>query len=230
MANRAAQTTQRLATPTIELFKGAKHNCTVVGTSAIPVPATNLTHRKGVIFQNKHATNVVYIGTGIPYLIESLSRAGEVFTDNGHDKRNLVWRLSTSGTNEWYLTDDESDPSLTEITYVYYKTPGGADTLATAGTVGSLGAQHNWDWGNNDTLGYNTLYIRSDGSALANDPARIYELLLGYYFVLTADDTAATGGIELGPRDTLEFTADGTVNMFCIASGATTAVGTFEVL
>ena len=231
MANRAAQTKGKIAIPTIELFQGVKHGCTIVGTSVLPVPATNLVGRKGIIIQNKHATNVVYVGGGIPYLIEARSHAGEVYSDAAHDKRNLVWRLSGNGTNEWYLTTStDSDPGLTEITYMVYKTNTGSETLATAGTVGSLGSQHNWDWGNNDTLGYNTLYVRSSGTTEQTEPGRDYALMQAYYFVLTADDTAATGGIELGSRDSIHLTADSTVQIWCIASGATTAIGTLEVV
>lgn len=232
MANQPAQTSVKLATPTLEQFRGGKHYNTVVGTTVTQVPATNLNYRKGVIIQNKHATNVVYIGMGIPYLIEGRSHAGEVYSDADHDKRNLVWRVSGFGTNEWYLTTkDGDDPELSEITYLYYRVDG-AEILATAGAAGSLGAQHVWDWGSNETpaLGFDTLYIQSNGKAEANDPTKIYSLLLGYSFVLTADDTSETGGMEIGPRDTMEVTFDGSVKIFAIASGSDTPVGTLEVL
>jgi len=229
MANEHALTSQKLAIPTLEQFKGIKHGNTVVGTSAIQVPATNLNYRKGIILQNKHATNVVYIGGGIPYMIEGHRGRGTAYTDDDHDKRALVWRLSTGGTNEWYLvTAADGDPGLSEITYFYY-TIDGTETLGTAGTVGSLGAQHNWDWVDGDTLGFSTLYVRSDGAVAANSPSKIYDDLFAYYFVLTADDVAATGGVELGPRDSVHVTADGSVKIFAIASGATTAVGHLEV-
>lgn len=233
MANRAAQTSQKLAVPTIELFKGAKHYTTVIGNAVAPIPVTNLVGRKGIIVQNKHDSNTIYIGSGIPYLLEGGSRTGEVYTDDAHDKRVLQWRSSkhSNDNDEWYLvTSEGKDPALTQIRYLVYKVKGGVEVLGTKGTVNSLSAQHDWGWGDADSLTFSTVYIKTDGKEVANTPAKDYDLILGYYFQLTADNTAATGGIEIGPKDTLHFTADGSVQLWAIASAATTAVGTFEVL
>jgi len=77
------------------------------------------------------------------------------------------WISSPAQANEFYcelaaggdpnVANVFADPSATGGIYV-----GG--TGATAGTVGSLAAGE-WDWGNNDTLGFNTIYVRlSDNS------------------------------------------------------------------
>jgi len=73
---------------------------------------------------------------------------------------SYIWTASGSGTNEYYLTaTDTSDPGLDEPGTLLVD-----DEAATAGTVGSLAAGA-WDYGNNDTLGFNTIYIRlSDGT------------------------------------------------------------------
>ena len=226
MILKGAKLAAREAIPTLELFKyGIKHNTTVVGASVLKVPATDLPYRKAIFIQNKHASNVVYIGGGIPYVFEGSDAAP------GHDKRSLKWRLSGGGTNEWYLSAFSngtwSDPGLTEITYAYGATVAGSDTLLTNAAVATL-SDTEWDWGDGDTLGYNTLYVATGGSTEAYRPDKVYDMLHGYYFTLTADDTAATGGIELSAGSGITMTLDGGARVFAIASGATTAVGTLE--
>jgi len=72
------------------------------------------------------------------------------------------WTASGSGTNEYYLrTAANGNPNIGGE-------PGGLyinGTLATPGTAGSL-ANLAWDWADNDTLGYSTIYIRLN----AGDP------------------------------------------------------------
>lgn len=69
------------------------------------------------------------------------------------------WTPSGSGTNEYYLrTSGGANPGIGGQ-------PGGVyinGTLATEGTVGSLTAGQ-WDYGDNDTLGYSTIYVRLSG-------------------------------------------------------------------
>lgn len=74
---------------------------------------------------------------------------------------SYTWTASGSGTNEYYLrTAASGDPGIGGQ-------PGGVyvlGVLATEATVGSLAAGQ-WDYGDNDTLGYSTIYIRlSDGT------------------------------------------------------------------
>jgi len=70
------------------------------------------------------------------------------------------WTASGSGTNEYYLeASGGGDPGI--------GTPGNVQvdgTNATEGTAGSLAAGE-YDWADNDTLGYSTVYLRlSDGT------------------------------------------------------------------
>jgi hypothetical protein len=68
------------------------------------------------------------------------------------------WTESGSGTNEYYCdTEGGGDPGLTSPDAVLID-----GSVAAEGTVGSLTAGQ-WDWGDNDTLGYNTVYVRLSG-------------------------------------------------------------------
>ena len=70
------------------------------------------------------------------------------------------WTASGSGTDEYYLEDDGGgDPSIDEPEDVYED----GDEMDD-GIMGSLGSGE-WGWGDNDSLGYDTVYVRlSDGS------------------------------------------------------------------
>ena len=70
------------------------------------------------------------------------------------------WTASGSGTDEYYLElIAGGDPSVDTPLAVSLN-----DTLSTEGTVGSLAAGE-YDYGDNDTLGYDTIYVRlSDGT------------------------------------------------------------------
>lgn len=72
-----------------------------------------------------------------------------------------VWTASGSGTNEYYLrAAGPANPGfVAQPSAVYIN-----GSSATEGTVGSLTAGQ-WDYGDNDTLGYSTIYVRlSDGT------------------------------------------------------------------
>lgn len=224
MGRKGARSDKKIATPVYEQFIGIKHNCIDVDQAVEQIPNTNLSYRKGIIVQNGGSSGILHIGGGIPYLIKG--KYGDTYTDDEHDQRKLVWNKSSSGTNEWYLASGPGDqnPGLTQVTYLYYATVGGTETLATSGTVGSLAAQHRWGWGTSADVTGNTLFIRTGG----NNPAVDYELLHAYYFTLTADDTAATGGYELGPGDAVNLPLDGSVRLFAIGSADNIPAKTLE--
>lgn len=94
--------------------------------------------------------------------------------------RTYEWTESGSGTDEWYcqLADAGGDPGLNEP---YEVRETGVGTL-TPGTVGSLAAAE-WDYGDNDTLGYNTIYVRLGASGDPNDAiaAEDYNYLKAWY-------------------------------------------------
>ncbi len=67
------------------------------------------------------------------------------------------WTASGSGTNEYHVElSGGGDPSLVEPKQIFMD-----DIRSAIGTVGSL-ADHEWDWGDNDALGYNTVYLRDN--------------------------------------------------------------------
>lgn len=70
------------------------------------------------------------------------------------------WSSSGSGTDEYYLeASGGGDPSINEPGAIYEDGGKMED-----GTAGSL-ASGEWYWGDNDALGYNTVYVRLSGGA-----------------------------------------------------------------
>ena len=65
------------------------------------------------------------------------------------------WFESTNGYDEYYCAlPDGSDPSITEPDRFYEQS-----VRLTEGTVGSLNRSE-WAFGDNDTLGFDTTYVR----------------------------------------------------------------------
>ena len=88
------------------------------------------------------------------YVMRVLKDGGFVLTDFV-DAAVYKWTQSAV-TTEWYLElAAGGDPGLVEVTDVYEDD----GTAMAEGTVGSLAAG-GWDWGDNDTLGFNTVYVR----------------------------------------------------------------------
>ena len=80
-----------------------------------------------------------------------------------------AWTASGLGTNEYYLrTSGGSNPGLAAPGKVLLD---GAS--ASSGTIGSLAAG-TWAYGDNDTLGYSTLYVRLSDGADPDSKARDY--------------------------------------------------------
>lgn len=89
------------------------------------------------------------------------------------------WEASGSGTNEYYLQRSSADPNLPEPSDVLEN-----DSSMTPGTAGSLAAGE-WDYGDNDSLGYSTIYVRLADDADPDSKAVGYveaeeQWLLGY--------------------------------------------------
>jgi hypothetical protein len=92
------------------------------------------------------------------------------------------WTASGSGTNEYYLElDAGGGPGLDEPEYVY-EDVGGADTTMSEGTLGSLAAGE-YAYGDNDSLGYSTIYVRLSDNSDPDSKADGY-LEAGYIFEL----------------------------------------------
>jgi hypothetical protein len=103
------------------------------------------------------------------------------------------WTASGSGTSEYYCElFAGGDPSITSPDALILN-----DAVAVEGTAGSLTAGQ-WDYGDNDTLGYNTVYVRTSDSADPDTKADDYvRLVYVYNWGITApDDTlsVADGG------------------------------------
>lgn len=103
------------------------------------------------------------------------------------------WTASGGGTNEYYLrTSGGADPGLGG-------TPGEVyinGTLATVGTAGTLAAGR-WAYGDNDTLGYSTIYVRlSDGT----DPdSKSRDYVTFKQIPYAADKVTISGSATTGP-------------------------------
>lgn len=101
------------------------------------------------------AYNKVWVGTTGDYQLASNWKAISVRTGS------WSWTLSGSGTNEYYLrTSGGASPG-------FGAAPGSVQINGSDATVGSLGslAAGRYGYGDNDTLGYSTIYVRlSDGT------------------------------------------------------------------
>jgi len=97
------------------------------------------------------------------------------------------WTLSGGGTSEYYW----NATGLTEPYAVWLN-----GTNQTKGTLGSL-ADHNWGWGNNDTLGYNTVYFKDVSGDPDTTGVTVESAKLG--------NLVAASGYSWLVFDTLEF-------------------------
>jgi hypothetical protein len=91
------------------------------------------------------------------------------------------WTQSPAATNEYYLELlAGGDPDFDEPLFLYENVTGAVGVRIVepmvAGTVGSL-AVGEWDYGDNDTLGYDTIYVRVTGSV---DPDTLADYYLQY--------------------------------------------------
>lgn len=92
-------------------------------------------------------------GTGSRFKIS----AGRLLVGAGFE-----WHLSSNGTNEYYVTlTGGSNPSITARPMPIWVNDEALDT----NSLGSL-LDHQYNWGDNDGLGFNTIYLRLD----AGDP------------------------------------------------------------
>lgn len=100
-----------------------------------------------------------FVGSGgSPYLLGTDDYSNNV-------SAGWIWHAS-SVSGEYYLTKNDGNPSITQPLVLATSLSSawdvdGVDSLTnrTTGTIGSLSAGQ-WNWGNNDSLGYNTIYYR----------------------------------------------------------------------
>lgn len=195
------------------LLEGGYQTGTTVGTTATAIPATNLTNRCGILIQNLDGSNGIFISAAKPV-----------------DYKDKTYEWTESGTaNEFYLQLENAggDPSLSETLKLYATTAEAtAESEATNGTVGSLTAGQ-WDWGDNDSLGYNTVYVCTDGT----NPNRYFFAILGY------DRMPATSGATVGfylekagngNNNSIYIPLSGNTRIFAIGEDTGMTVGTVE--
>ncbi len=98
-----------------------------------------------------------YSGTAGSPITYAAYGTGELPIITGSDSMNPItgdqWTLSTGGTSEYYWNASIADPTMVWVN---------GTTAGPKRTVGSL-ADGQWGYGNNDTLGYNTVYLRQSG-------------------------------------------------------------------
>jgi hypothetical protein len=123
----------------------------------------------------------------IPATARLMPQKGAIIdTDVSIRDANYKWTLSGSGTSEYYLEAAAGgNPNINESDDVAEN-----DSLMTEATVGSLSAGQ-WDWGNNDTLGFNTIYVRLSDSSDPDGKAADY-VEAGYNLTINGqlDDVA----------------------------------------
>jgi len=140
------------------------------------------------------------LGMGIDYFLNDYTY-----------RQQTKWTLSSHGTGEYYMEKwGGGDPQCVFPTHVYQYNYAGFTGHYTKGSLGSL-AQSEWNWGNNDGLGYNTIYIRMSNSA---DPiAASWSTLRGRW---TAPQRIYAGGsdwvkVDCGSYSTVALKSDGTL-------------------
>jgi hypothetical protein len=226
MARVGAVTAQKLSVPTTGLYRAGRTTTTSLAALAA-LPLTNLTGRKGITFQNQDTTNAVYLWWDLPEYIRTSKMYVQPMDTIANQTYKTIWKKSATG-NEWYaaLESTGGTASITQPLVAYYATAGGgAETLATLGTVGTLAAEHGIGYGDGDTLGYNTIYIRTDGTAAANSPSVKYDYILTYTSIPTT-----SAGYKLSAGASYFIELDGAVRTFAIPSTGTIVVETVEYL
>lgn len=100
------------------------------------------------------------------------------------------WQASGSGTSEYYIrnTQTSGNPFIDEPANVFASTT----TLLTRGTAGALSGGE-WDYADNDSLGYSTLYIRLASGGTPNGAQ-----ILAHYEMPPIAHSDTFGGAILG--------------------------------
>lgn len=133
-------------------------------------------------------------GTGGNHIVYEAESGDTPILDGGLDvtSASYKWTASGSGTNEYYLEDSGGgDPGIVEPRVVMID----ALNLRLAGTLGSL-VDHKWAWGDNDALGYSTLYVRDDTGDPDVSGVTIIASQGSQGFALSSDDYITIDGLS----------------------------------
>jgi hypothetical protein len=111
--------------------------------------------------------------------------------ENINGDTTYKWTASGSGTNEYYLEAFAGGtPGITLPTRLYE-----SGTLLSTAALGSLTAG-TWNWGDNDGLGYSTVYVRlTTGGPDPDD--------VSYQTLVTQTDATLTSNVELNDNTLL---------------------------
>lgn len=122
-------------------------------------------------------TDQLTVNTGYPWQGDFQVN---LFWNSIRDSSDFKWTASGSGTDEYYMDlSGGGDPSIAEPVAVYEN-----KAAMTEGTLGSLAAGE-WGYGDNDTLGFNTVYVRLSGAAADPDDASYHD---GYLTLKRTED------------------------------------------
>lgn len=125
-------------------------------------------------------------------VIVTVAPGAIIDTDMSIRSATYKWTLSGSGTAEYYLELAEGgDPGLSEPSKVVESA-----IILTAGAIGALAAGE-WAWDDNDTLGYDTVYVRLSGSGDPDAQAAGY-VLAAYNLTINGDLIAPNCKIMTG--------------------------------
>ena len=143
-----------------------------------PTSLRNVNNRQGydgdVAYTLATEYPIKFLGNGSPFTLDNVYTRGSIYVsgfvpvtatgitfDTNIRNGRYVWTASGSGTNEYYLSVIGGGSSGLALEPVYIRSN---EVRLVKGTLGSL-AVDTWGWGDNDTLGYNTVYIRlADGT------------------------------------------------------------------
>lgn len=108
---------------------------------------------------------------------------------------SYTWTLSGSGTAEYYLrTSGSADPGISTPGAIY-----GGGSAFSSGSLGSL-ATSRYGYGDNDTLGYSTIYVRladgTDPDSKALDFVQLYQIPVATDHVRIPAGSGAITGID----------------------------------
>ena len=138
--------------------------------------------------------------------------------------RNLIgagiwtWTLSGSGTNEYYLrTNAGTAPNFGVPTSI---TINGVAYL-TGGTLGSLPAER-WGYGDNDGLGYSTIYVRLADGADPDTKADTFVQIAYTAFRLSSVNTTSSSAISIlsAPASGTDISGAGATNFLDMDAGS----------
>jgi len=144
-------------------------------------------------------------------LVVNMAPGAIIDTDISIRSATYKWTASGSGTNEYYCElAGGGDPSINQPAKVI------ANSLTlTAGTIGSL-AVSQWAFDDNDTLGYDTVYVRLADSTDPDSKAAGY-VLAAYSLTINGDLIAPNckimtgyGEINVERLDTEDVSTSGT--------------------